>query len=248
MFVLEFKVGAESYDLHSVVQTRTYAFDLANFHEESHNREIIPILIATGAESRSCVYQKYNKNIYDVIFSNGDNLYSIISHFCQKSDLQINLDNLITSRYVPTGITLENAKEKVKSFIQIIHHFRDNALSEMTTPPVDNVVIFDEAQRAWNAPRLSKFMKEKKNKIRHSFDDWNIFVSNKINEKVSSFVQHLLDNDKDEAAELYQCIKDVYPIYMTRNLDSAKKWIKQQTTDKNRRYGLIASSKGKRTI
>ena len=39
--------------------------------------------------------------------------------------------------------------ESVKAFIQNVHHFRDDAL-ETSGPPIEHVVIFDEAQRAWN--------------------------------------------------------------------------------------------------
>jgi hypothetical protein len=51
--------------------------------------------------------------------------------------------------------------ESVKAFIQNVHHFRDEALRE-TTPPIDHVVIFDEAQRAWNSEQTSAFMRTKK--------------------------------------------------------------------------------------
>ena len=51
--------------------------------------------------------------------------------------------------------------ESVKAFIQNVHHFRDEALRE-TTPPIDHVVIFDEAQRAWNMAQTSAFMHRKK--------------------------------------------------------------------------------------
>ena len=37
--------------------------------------------------------------------------------------------------------------QKVESFIQNVHHFRDDAL-KTDTPPYEHVVIFDEAQRA----------------------------------------------------------------------------------------------------
>lgn len=53
--------------------------------------------------------------------------------------------------------------QKVKPFIQNVHHFRDDGLRDATTPPADRVVIFDEAQRAWNKAQTSKFMQQKKN-------------------------------------------------------------------------------------
>jgi hypothetical protein len=51
--------------------------------------------------------------------------------------------------------------ESVKAFIQNVHHFRDEALRE-AKPPIDHVVIFDEAQRAWNTAQTSAFMRAKK--------------------------------------------------------------------------------------
>jgi hypothetical protein len=53
--------------------------------------------------------------------------------------------------------------QKVKSFIQNVHHFRDEALRS-DAPPSDRVVIFDEAQRAWNREMTSGFMARKKNR------------------------------------------------------------------------------------
>ena len=51
--------------------------------------------------------------------------------------------------------------ESVKAFIQNVHHFRDDGLIE-TGPPFEHVVIFDEAQRAWNLQQTSNFMQRKK--------------------------------------------------------------------------------------
>ena len=53
--------------------------------------------------------------------------------------------------------------ESVKAFIQNVHHFRDDALVE-TGPPIEHVVIFDEAQRAWNLHETASFMQRKKNR------------------------------------------------------------------------------------
>ena len=52
-------------------------------------------------------------------------------------------------------------RNKVKAFIQNVHHFRDDTLRD-PAPPDDHVVVFDEAQRAWDARQLASFMKRKK--------------------------------------------------------------------------------------
>jgi hypothetical protein len=52
-------------------------------------------------------------------------------------------------------------RQKVKAFIQNIHHFRDAGIRSSAAPS-DRVVIFDEAQRAWNKAMTSDFMRRKK--------------------------------------------------------------------------------------
>ncbi|MBI3922886.1 MAG: DUF2075 domain-containing protein [Armatimonadetes bacterium] len=51
--------------------------------------------------------------------------------------------------------------ESVKAFIQNVHHFRDECLRDKD-PPLDHIVIFDEAQRAWNLEQTAKFMRNRK--------------------------------------------------------------------------------------
>lgn len=72
-----------------------------------------------------------------------------------------------------------DAKREVKTFIQMIHHYRDQYLegvditpedikpipgyTDKTYIPAEHVAIFDEAQRAWTKEELQRFMREKKN-------------------------------------------------------------------------------------
>lgn len=53
VFVIEFKVGASSFDRASVDQVYDYALDLKNFHKGTHERYVLPILIATNAPTQS---------------------------------------------------------------------------------------------------------------------------------------------------------------------------------------------------
>ena len=52
-------------------------------------------------------------------------------------------------------------RQPVKAFIQNVHHFRDEGVRR-PEPPFDHVVIFDEAQRAWNRDKTADFMKRRK--------------------------------------------------------------------------------------
>lgn len=56
--------------------------------------------------------------------------------------------------------TKSDALREVKSFIQNIHHFRDQYFKDLNAP-YEKVVIFDEAQRAWSSEQASKFMSAK---------------------------------------------------------------------------------------
>lgn len=76
--------------------------------------------------------------------------------------------------------------QKVKAFIQNVHHFRDDGLRDDSAPS-DHVVIFDEAQRAWNREMTSNFMRRKKN--RDGFD-----------QSEPEFLISYLDRHKDWAA------------------------------------------------
>ncbi len=49
VFIVEFKVGSETFDRHAVEQVEDYALDLKNFHQGSHDLSIVPILVATRA-------------------------------------------------------------------------------------------------------------------------------------------------------------------------------------------------------
>ncbi|OYU16335.1 MAG: hypothetical protein CFE37_01250 [Alphaproteobacteria bacterium PA4] len=49
IFVLEYKVGERDFPRHAIEQVHGYALDLKNFHVTSHDKAIIPLLIASEA-------------------------------------------------------------------------------------------------------------------------------------------------------------------------------------------------------
>ncbi|MGY0218798.1 DUF2075 domain-containing protein [Endozoicomonadaceae bacterium StTr2] len=59
------------------------------------------------------------------------------------------------------NISKKDALRKACSFIQNIHHFRDDNLGAKHAP-IEKVAVFDEAQRAWDRDHVSKFMRHKK--------------------------------------------------------------------------------------
>ncbi|MBN1929094.1 MAG: DUF2075 domain-containing protein [Chlorobiaceae bacterium] len=64
-------------------------------------------------------------------------------------------------------------------------------------------------------------------------------------ETVSKFVKSVLDCEVDDARTLYQQLIDRYPIVLTRNLESAKQWVKTQASG-SERYGMVVSSQAER--
>ncbi|HEX7705214.1 MAG TPA: DUF2075 domain-containing protein [Thermoanaerobaculia bacterium] len=52
-------------------------------------------------------------------------------------------------------------RARVETFIQNVHHFRDDMLRDSGAPP-EHVAIFDEAQRAWNREKAETWMRMKK--------------------------------------------------------------------------------------
>jgi hypothetical protein len=66
--------------------------------------------------------------------------------------------------------------ESVKAFIQNVHNFRDEALDH-SGAPAEHVVIFDEAQRAWNLRQTASFMRRKKNRSGFSDSEPEFLIS-----------------------------------------------------------------------
>ena len=442
IFILEFKVGSMNYDLGAINQTIDYALDLKNFHSQSHQSIIAPVLICTDAEEISDQTKNISHDlILDIFLTNGLSLKDFIENLLGKFERNfINAENWFNSGYKPTPTIIEaaqalysghniedisksdsgtinlsktsdkivqiielskinnqksicfvtgvpgsgktlaglnianshhnftddehavflsgngplvdilrealardevlNAKKKglknitktqsiskAKSFIQNIHHFRDDAIRDKE-PPLERVVIFDEAQRDKKKKEASSFMKRKKgildfnksepeflisimdrhndwaviicligggqeinrgeaglkewaSSITESFPKWNVYVSSKINdfeytknellfpenekhrvifeddlhlsvsirsfrsENVALFVKELLDANLEEANRLFKIIELTYPIFVTRDIEKAKNWLKIMARG-SERYGIIASSKGKR--
>ncbi len=296
VFLLEFKVGAREYARHAVDQVTDYALDLQNFHKASHNRLLIPVLIATRAFDAPMTSEEMKPGILEVIKCNQDNLTKAIrfvlsrytaepldandwmnapyaptptiieaaqalyrghgvtdisrndasavnlnetteaiNAIIEKSKLEnrksicfitgvpgagktlagLNIANerhkfdesehavflsgnqplvdvlqeaLARDEYERLGIKKSEAMTKAKAFIQIIHHFRDDAISTSEAPN-EKVAIFDEAQRAWTKDMLSDFMARKKGKpnfdmsepeflisIMDRHDDWAVVI------------------------------------------------------------------------
>ena len=75
--------------------------------------------------------------------------------------VQVLQEALARDSVIKNKIKKENELKATKAFIQNIHHFRDEYLKNLQAP-TEKVVVFDEAQRAWNQHQTSKFMRQKR--------------------------------------------------------------------------------------
>jgi hypothetical protein len=71
-------------------------------------------------------------------------------------------DKVLQKRERGIKAKMGQVRSEVKTFIQNVHHFRDECLVDNSHPPIEHVALFDEAQRAWNHEQTSKFMLRKK--------------------------------------------------------------------------------------
>ncbi|MBR4666065.1 MAG: DUF2075 domain-containing protein, partial [Lentisphaeria bacterium] len=111
VFVLEFKVGADGYLRQDLEQVWDYALDLKNFHEASRDLTIVPILIATDADSASTKKEisHYDDQVFEPISANPAALPGIIQQFITEYARNIDLSRWIFSRYMPTPTIIQAA-------------------------------------------------------------------------------------------------------------------------------------------
>lgn len=272
IYVIEFKVGAKAYQAHDLRQTHGYAIDLHHFHEGSHNKTIVPLLVATDAHENQIALSEPVDHVYPPLCVCAKNLQGALA-YCNRTireSAPIDFQIWFKSAYKPTPTIVEAAQalyanhdvadiarndagahnlhvtsstildivhkariEKQKAIcfvtgvpgagktlvglniattsvnidddehavflsgngplvevltealardakerdpntskeaelrkaaarIQNIHRFRDEALLDPEKAPPDRVVIFDEAQRAWDAESTARFMTQKR--------------------------------------------------------------------------------------
>lgn len=118
IFVIEFKVGANSYDKNAIEQLIDYTIDLKHFHEGSHFVQLIPILIATSAKD----IQNANNEFKEILIhkkvakSNEKTLNKVLNDFLIKiqNEKPIDVNFWENSIYKPTPTIIEAAQALYK--------------------------------------------------------------------------------------------------------------------------------------
>lgn len=110
IFVLEFKVGENTFSAQDVDQVVDYALDLHNFHEGSHDAHIAPVLICTGARrDRQRVPDRCGSDgLFEVSLANADGLGTAIERILRLVVAPaIRIDEWEGSSYKPTPTIIE---------------------------------------------------------------------------------------------------------------------------------------------
>lgn len=436
IFIVEIKNHEKNYKPLDISQLEDYCLDIRDFHFESNNKIIVPILLCTDAPSISNQFEKSNDFVQRNYFANRKNISEIlikINGIFDSNNEEINYNFWNNSKYTPTPTIIEfaqslysgqsvseisrngagdknltnttstilnaitnarknkskiicfitgvpgagktlaglnivhnrefksiddelavflsgnsplvkvlsealardfikrerinkvEAKRRVKTFIHNVHEFIDEYYDDKFKVPVDRVIIYDEAQRAWTKEHKARKSRGLINEsepdillsIMNRFDDWGVIIAlvgsgqeintgegglsewgKAIQEKfnnwkvyispelqigrniagnlklfenrpkdieiieseslhlntsirsykasyLSNWVSLVLENKNLEAELIYKEKLINFPLYITRDIDIAKKWLQNKSRG-TRRIGLISSSGGRR--
>ncbi len=113
VFILEFKVGYGGYEKYAIEQVIDYTIDLKNFHEGSHCAKLIPILVATNAETTSNEFQEI-VNHETAAKANKNNLQEVMKTFLYGNEKPIDVEFWENSIYKPTPTIVEAAQALYK--------------------------------------------------------------------------------------------------------------------------------------
>lgn len=110
VFLLEFKCGEKEYKHEALNQVCDYALDLQNFQKESHDKIIVPILVATEAKTIKNNYILTN-NILEPLKCNSGNIGENIEEVCNKFQADsFSYEDWENSEYLPTPTIVEAAQ------------------------------------------------------------------------------------------------------------------------------------------
>ena len=148
VFAIEFKAGQDEYLRADMEQVLDYALDLKNFHLDSHNRTIVPILVATEANkvSHQLHFSVYNDMIYNPLFTNAEHLQELIMSVIDNEHAQPSLADDFSkwaiSRYSPTPTIIEAASALYHNHTveDITRHGAENNTLQQTTQFVLDVI------------------------------------------------------------------------------------------------------------
>ncbi len=113
ILVLEFKVGEKGFPSYAIDQVWDYALDLKNFLETSHDKYIVPVLIASKAKvaNLNLIPSYHNDKVFLPVRCDYDILKDVIQKAIEfaSDEVVIERNNWELGRYCPTPTIIEAA-------------------------------------------------------------------------------------------------------------------------------------------
>ena len=112
LFVVEYKVGETDFPAQAIAQVWDYALDLKNFHESSHAKTLLPILVSTQAARSMGTLETdlFHDGIYRPICTHPQGLGELIQNALDYCDGErIDTVDWEAGRYAPTPTIVEAA-------------------------------------------------------------------------------------------------------------------------------------------
>ncbi len=113
IFVIEFKCGARTYDREARLQLEDYCLDLRDFHAESAQRPLIPILVSTRAPVRPAPSGQVIDHVAPLWHANAQSLGDVIERACavyaSPGAVPIDPERWDNALYAPTPTIIEAA-------------------------------------------------------------------------------------------------------------------------------------------
>jgi hypothetical protein len=112
VFVIEFKVGENTFERSAVDQVWDYALDLKNFHEASHTASIVPILVSTEAAiSKALQLTADEDNVYRPILVSAAGLRDAVDRALRTvTGTVVDQQSWSQAPYRPTPTIVEAAR------------------------------------------------------------------------------------------------------------------------------------------
>lgn len=164
-------------------RTSEFVMNVIDHSRTNHEKSICFVTGVPGAGKTlvglNIAVRQFVKKDLAVYLSGNQPLVSVLSEALARDKKRQEEERNPDKRY-----TITTARRDVKSFIQIVHHYRDTTLSKLKKPivngaleidpdkvdrhpndgysEVEHVAIFDEAQRAWTKEHLANWLSRKK--------------------------------------------------------------------------------------
>ena len=327
-------------DENNLSQTTNYLIDVINKAKKGNKKIVCFVTGVPGAGKTlvglNIVHEKEEfggEETNTAYFSGNGPLINVLREALSRDHFERKSKKFL-SKEISDRPKKKESEREVKSKIQNLHLFIKQGIRNIAAP-AERIVVFDEAQRCWDAKQFSNKAKQNLNRetdpfiieekseaellfgfmnrhetwsviialvgggqeintgeggiaewgkaIVSKYNNWEIHISEQLligdsstagqtlfdtipenltihknknlhlsvsqrsfkANNLNAWVNALISNHPIEAFEISHSIKENYPLLITRNITSAKEWLKQKKSG-NKRIGLVASSGGLR--